>query len=72
MQNGDAMSSETAVVDMSNRTVDDDGEILPVVWWGDGDKDPCPFPDARFLSAGPDRDGLYLQIALDMAKGRVQ
>ena len=72
MRAGDDMSAETAIVDMTNRTVNDDGETLPVVWWGDGDKDPCPLPDARFISAGPDRNGLYLQIDLGMTKGRVQ
>jgi hypothetical protein len=63
---------ETVTVDMTNRTVETDDEVLPVVWWGDADMDPCPFASAVNLSAGPDRDGLYVQVALDVKRGRVQ
>jgi hypothetical protein len=72
MRPDEIMDAETVTVDMATRTVEVDGEVLPVVWWGDADNDPCPFVSARNVSAGPDRDGLYVQIALDETQGRLQ
>lgn len=66
------MASETVVVDMTGRTVESEGEVLPIVWWGDDESDPCAFAAARKVSAGPDRDGLYVQVSLDATRGRIQ
>ena len=69
----DVMMTETKTVDLSARIVHDDGDDLPIVWWGDADNDPCPLDQAKNLSAGPDRNGLYLHISLDVpAGGRTQ
>jgi hypothetical protein len=72
MRPADVMAAETVTIDMVNRTVETADETLPVVWWGDEDMEPCPFEQAAHMSAGPDRDGLYVQIALDVKQGRVQ
>ncbi len=66
------MEEETVTIDLNARTVEVDDEVLPVVWWGDDDMQPCPFEKATKLSAGPDRDGLYVQVAMDARQGRVQ
>lgn len=68
----DSMTAETVTINMRERTVETDGEVLPVVWWGDDDNEPCPFEKAKKLSAGPDRDGLYVQVSMSLVHGVLQ
>lgn len=68
----DPMTTETVTVDLRARTVETDDEVLPIVWWGDAENEPCPLEKAKNLSAGPDRDGLYVQVSMDLIHGVIQ
>lgn len=56
---------EVACISMSRgAALTEDGQELPVTHCFDGDGDDCEPDDAIAAVAGPDRDGLWLQINL--------
>lgn len=53
---------ETGIIDLTAQTLTIDGQVLPIVWWGDADREPCVISSARYIDAGPDSEGYFYQM----------
>ncbi len=66
------MMDDFGVIDLVKKTLEIDGQTLPITWWADDDGDPCPIFKSRQIEAGPDFEGMYYHMAIAVQAAAIQ